>query len=271
MVVMTSFGENIPAEKYAPQPHHSSLFCPDPNLGLTPERSPSHVVHKKSVRFISPAKSRAKRKVLLPGKENTSFASIDLPLESIELPKAQKTKTKKKALIKVVREDNPVQSSELSQCDKLEKPELHTTLHLAKDILHLQTTNIDLVEAVKHRLTVSEPDRSNVKQKAFAKLNERPKSPSAYSQVVSVNVPAESVIQQTEKALNKSVKPPPQRPKPAAEKPSLDKLFRPDLAFHHCVSFDQHGYQPRSLALTLPSIDQAALEHHEKVTLWEKK
>ena len=54
--------ENVPCEGYTPHPYHSTLFSPDPELGLTPERSPQ-VPSKKSVRFVSPAKSKAKRKV----------------------------------------------------------------------------------------------------------------------------------------------------------------------------------------------------------------
>ena len=47
----------------------------------------------------------------------------------------------------------------------LDTPELHTTLNLGRDILHLQTMNIDIAEALKHRLTVSDKDRTQVKQK----------------------------------------------------------------------------------------------------------
>ena len=47
----------------------------------------------------------------------------------------------------------------------MDTPELHTTLNLGRDILHLQTMNIDMAEALKHRLTVSDKDRTQVKQK----------------------------------------------------------------------------------------------------------
>lgn len=55
----------------------------------------------------------------------------------------------------------------------LDTPELHTTLHLGRDILSLQTMNIDIVEAVKHRLTVSDQDRRNIKQKVSHRSMEK--------------------------------------------------------------------------------------------------
>lgn len=53
--------ENISSDAFVPHPQDTTQFCPDPDLGLTPERSPPN--SKKSVRFVSPAKSKAKRKV----------------------------------------------------------------------------------------------------------------------------------------------------------------------------------------------------------------
>ena len=46
-----------------PAPAMLPFYCPDPDLGLTPDKSPTQTNNKKTVRFISPNKSRARRKV----------------------------------------------------------------------------------------------------------------------------------------------------------------------------------------------------------------
>lgn len=62
-VMADNYRENLPTLGYVPHPHFTTSFCPDPDLGLTPERSPLQNCNKKSVRFVSPAKCRARRKV----------------------------------------------------------------------------------------------------------------------------------------------------------------------------------------------------------------
>ncbi|KAF6035679.1 hypothetical protein EB796_006006 [Bugula neritina] len=273
MIVMAeSTKDNIPMHSGRCFPHPQAMpFKPDPQLGLTPERSPLQACSKKTVRFTSPDKVRARRKVEMVSKENCGLADVELPSRSVKestsKPSGKRRQQKQaKSSSKVYAERHRERED-----NHLGTPELHTTLNVGRDILRLQTMNIDIVEAVKHRLAVSQPDRNLVKQKTFAKLNERPKSPSAFTQAISVNVPEEVVIKKSEQQLSKAVKPFPAKPKPSAEKPTLMKLFKPELAFHRFVSTDQHGYQPRALTLPTPKIDQAVFEHQQRISLWETK
>lgn len=47
----------------------------------------------------------------------------------------------------------------------LDTPELHTTLNLGSDILKLQSAQVDISEAVKQRLMVSEEERKEIKHR----------------------------------------------------------------------------------------------------------
>ena len=58
---------------------------------------------------------------------------------------------------------------------------------------------------------------------------------------------------------------------PEEGKPSLMKYFKPELAFHRCVSLDQHGYEPKALQIKRPPVAQAVYEHHDRIALWDSQ
>jgi len=76
MIVMAeSTKDNIPMHSGRCFPHPQAMpFKPDPQLGLTPERSPLQACSKKTVRFTSPDKVRARRKV------GAAIATVSSPL-----------------------------------------------------------------------------------------------------------------------------------------------------------------------------------------------